>query len=85
MSIPTSEPPCVRASPEWTPIRTRIGASCGQGSAASDRWAARAAATAPRAERKTTKNESPSVPCSSPPPAANAARSSTRWRSRISP
>ena len=85
MSRPTSEPPWVRASPEWTPIRTRTWAPSGQGSAASARCAARAAAIAPRAERKTTKKESPSVPCSSPPCAANASRRSVRCRSRIAP
>ena len=37
----------------------------------------------PGADGKTAKNESPSVPTSTPPCASKAARSSSRWRSRI--
>ena len=73
-----------RPRPMCRPIRTRTTASSGQGSSARARWAATAAATADRALRNTTKNESPSVPCSSPSCASNAARSSARCRSRSS-
>ena len=54
-----------RPTPVWSPIRTRIAAPSGHGSAASARWASTAAATASAGARKTTKNESPSVPISS--------------------
>ena len=37
----------------------------------------------PGADGKTAKNESPSVPTSTPPCASKAARSSSRWRSRM--
>ena len=61
------------ASPVWRPIRTRIGASVGP-RLARPAPAARRRPPRPRpgARRKTTKNESPSVPCSIPPCAANA-------------
>ena len=63
--VTPSRPLDVRSAPPLLmPIRTRIGASSGHGSAASARWPATAAAIAIGASRKTTKNESPSVPCS---------------------
>ena len=70
-------------SPVWIPIRTRIAAPSGHGSATSERWAAATARTAPAGSRKTAKNESPSVPISRPASAASAARTSSRWRARI--
>ena len=70
MPRPTRLSPDCSAPPVWRPIRTRIGASSGHGSAASARCAATAAATAAGASWKATKNESPSVPCSTPPCAA---------------
>ena len=64
---PTKLSPVFSAPPEWSPIRTRSGASSGHGSASIARWASTAARIAAGASAKTTKNESPSVPCSIPP------------------
>ncbi len=47
--------------PTWMPIRTRISAPSGHGSAASPRWASAAIATAASGSLNATKNESPSV------------------------
>ena len=67
MSAPTYVPSASSApSPVWRPIRTLIGASSGQGSAASARWASTAAAIARSGCSNTAKNESPSV-CTSWP------------------
>ncbi len=84
MLSPTRLPPLCSAAPELMPIRTRIGASSGHGSAWTARWPATAASIAVDASGKATKNESPSVPCSTPPYAAHASRRSVRWRSRRS-
>ena len=84
MATPMTSLPVDSISPVCRPIRTRIGAACGQGSAASARCASAAADRASIARRKMTKNESPSVPCSCPPYARFAARTMARWRSRRS-
>ena len=90
-SSPTRlSPPMLGASPALMPIRTRIDASSGHGSVAIARWAATAAATADARLLETTKNESPSVPCSCPPlrdprgaqQRLDAARGAVRMRSR---
>ena len=60
------------ATPQWNGMAGNPGDASGQVSAARARCAAAAAATASLALRKVTKNESPSVPCSSPSLSSNA-------------
>ena len=71
-SIPTYPSAVAVGAPVWRPIRTRIGPP------ASASLATRAAATAPAAVGKATKNASPCVSTSTPPWSANAARRTRR-------
>ena len=83
-----SRPGCRRpaaAPPECRPIRTRTRRRPARLRRPGRAGPAMAAATRLARLGKTTKNESPSVPCSTPPWAVKARRRSARWRSRSSP
>jgi len=74
------------AQPVCSPIRTRgVASRLGHAYAASARWAATHAATAPDASPNATKNESPSVKSSTPPKLLSAVRSTARWAPRTAP
>ena len=85
MARPTKPSSCWETSPTCSPIRTLTSQPGDHGSACSPRCICTAAVTAAIGASNETKNESPSVPCSTPPFWEMAARTISRCRPINSP